>query len=90
MRPIAKDGNSRSEFKLEQSPFVGAAPALQPVQRSAGVFADLVNVDVFQDHLESRKPLVYCGAGLGGDLAGAITENEFKTYNRPAPNLPRK
>ena len=74
MRPIAKDGNSRSEFKLEQSPFVGAAPALQPVQRSAGVFADLVNVDVFQDHLESRKPLAYCGAGLGGDLTGAISE----------------
>lgn len=74
MRPIAKDGNSRSEFKLEQSPFVGAAPALQQVQRSAGVFADLVNVDVFQDHLESRKPLAYCGAGLGGDLTGAISE----------------
>ena len=70
----ARRANGRSEASISQRPFIGAAPALAPMQRGPGVFSDLLNVDVYQDRLASRKPFTPAGAGLpAGDYSAAIS-----------------
>lgn len=69
----SRRGNGRSEVQAKQSPFIGAAPALEHGQRGVGVFADLLNVDVFKDHLESRKPFIFAGPSVGTGLTNAVS-----------------